>query len=190
MKSTRRILLILLHFFFVVSPTHAQTTDGITLLTLENKNFPLAEWKKNKFTAVVFLLADCPACQSYSLTLNKLSSQFSDCGVKFYGVFPGEYGSVEEDIQFRNDYRINFPLLRDPDKILVTRLHAKVSPEVFVLDAERRIIYRGRIDDWMYAVGKKRVKITSHDLKLALTAACMGNTIKNPLTQAIGCIIE
>ena len=170
--------------------TSAQNLFSTQLLTLDEKFFSSSEWEKNKLTVVVILLADCPACQSYSLTLNKLSSEFADRGVKFYGVFPGNYGSVAEDIEFSDIYKIRFPLLRDPNKNLVAVLHAKVAPEVFVFTSTGKSIYRGRIDDWMYAVGKKRIRIESQDLKNALTQWTSGKAISRPSTTPIGCIIE
>ncbi len=168
----------------------AQAVFNTQLETLDEKTFNLSDWKNNKFTVVLFLLADCPACQSYSLTLNNLTKQFSSCGVKFYGVFPGHYGTLQEDLEFKTNYKISFPLLRDPEKKISSLLHAKVAPEAFLIDRNGKVLYRGRIDDWMYAVGKKRIKINSNDLQNAISESCAGKDVSKPATQAIGCIIE
>lgn len=168
----------------------AQNLYDIQLQTLEQNNFRLDQWQKNKFTVVIFLLADCPACQSYTLTLNALSSKYKQSGVAFYGIFPGKYGTTKEDLEFKHTYKINFPLLLDPTKILVNKFQAKVAPQVFVLNQKGSVIYRGRIDDWMYAVGKKKMQITSHDLNNALNEAISNKAISKSVTTPIGCIIE
>ena len=184
------ISLIILISLGGIQNTIAQAIFNTQLETLDDKTFELSDWKNNKFTVVLFLLADCPACQSYSLTLNNLTKQFSSCGVKFYGVFPGHYGTLQEDLEFKTNYKISFPLLRDPEKKISSLLHAKVAPEAFLIDRNGKVLYRGRIDDWMYAVGKKRIKINSNDLQNAISESCAGKDVSKPATQAIGCIIE
>lgn len=184
------ISLIILISLGGIQNTIAQAIFNTQLETLDDKTFELSDWKNNKFTVVLFLLADCPACQSYSLTLNNLAKQFSSCGVKFYGVFPGHYGTTQEDMEFKKTYKISFPLLRDPEKKITSLLHAKVAPEAFLIDRNGKVLYRGRIDDWMYAVGKKRIKINSKDLQNAISESCEGKAVSKPATQAIGCIIE
>lgn len=184
------VSLVILLSFSGSQKTIAQSIFNTQLETLDAKPFKLSDWKNNKFTVVVFLLADCPASQSYSLTLNNFTKQFSNCGVKFYGVFPGHYGTLQEDLEFKTNYKISFQLLRDPEKKLTSLLNAKVAPEAFLIDRNGKVLYRGRIDDWMYAVGKKRIKINSNDLQNAISESCTGKIVSTPLTQAIGCIIE
>jgi len=164
--------------------------ESISLKNLSGELFSFRELKKNTATVIVFLLPDCPACQSYSTTLNKLNEQYQKDGVAFYGVFPGTYNTLEEMNEFKNTYHIKFPLLCDPDKKLVKTIAAKVTPEVFVLNHETNIVYRGRIDDWMYALGKKKPVITTHELADALHAVVHHQPAKVSQTTAIGCIIE
>jgi hypothetical protein len=92
--------------------------------------------------------------------------------------------------EFQNSYKINFPLLRDPEKILVRQLKATTVPQVFLLNKNGEVVYSGRIDDWMYALGKKRSVITRHDLKNAMDELLANKAITNPVTVPIGCIIE
>lgn len=143
-----------------------------------------------KHQVVVFLLADCPACQSYSKTLNELHREYMNKNVLFTGVFPGNFHTGEEIAAFRKNYRIGFPLLVDTDKRLTRQLGATVAPEVFVLDPAGQTVYSGRIDDWMYAVGKKRAVITKHELRAALQAILQGRNPDPVKTVPIGCIID
>ena len=164
--------------------------NGIELKDLENNQYPLSGLSANKVNVFVFLLPDCPACQSYSLTLNNLETRFSKAGIRFYGVFPGNYNSVSEMIDYKKQYRILFPLLRDPDKKLVSALNAKVAPEAFVCDDAGKILYHGRIDDWMIATGKKKPMITENNLADILAAIEKHRPVYSSSAAAIGCIIE
>ena len=162
----------------------------IRLTTIDQKIFSFDEIKKNTACVFIFMLPDCPACESYSLTLNQLQDKFKSYGIHFYGVFPGYFNTIAEMKAFRIRYRINFLLMTDPENQLVKSIGAKIAPEAFVVNNAGKIIYRGRIDDWMYAVGKKKPMVTTHELQDALNAVVQHQPIKNPQTKAIGCIIE
>ena len=92
--------------------------------------------------------------------------------------------------EFQDRYHINFLLLKDPENKLVKGLGAKVAPEAFVVNGAGQTIYRGRIDDWMYAVGKKKPVIGTHELMDALDAVVHHQQVKVKETNPIGCIIE
>ncbi|MCX6292336.1 MAG: redoxin domain-containing protein [Bacteroidetes bacterium] len=187
--------IIAILFFICVEMVSAQNAfeknySSIQLTTPDQKIFSLNEIKKNTASVFVFLLPDCPSCQSYSLTLNQLCDQFKPSGIQFYGVFPGHYNTSEEMNEFQSRYHIRFLLMTDPEKKLVKSLGAKVSPEVFVVDNHGKILYRGRIDDWMYGIGKKKISVNTHEFQDALNAIVHHQPIKVPETKAIGCIIE
>jgi thiol-disulfide isomerase/thioredoxin len=185
----KAILLSLITALIVISGI----TDGIFNLRLpdiENKFVSFSNFKNNKATVFVFLLTDCPASQSYTLTLNKLAKNYRNNNVLFVGVFPGKYASDKEIIEFKKIYKITFPLIKDPEMVLARKLNATIAPGCFVLDSKENIIYKGRIDDWMYAVGKKRQVITENNLDDALQALLKNIPVKKKETNPIGCILE
>jgi hypothetical protein len=67
---------------------------------------------------------------------------------------------------------------------------AEVTPEAVVLDRKSVVRYRGRIDDLYAALGKKRARVTRHDLRDALDSIAAGKRVKQKETKAIGCLIE
>lgn len=182
--------LLILSFGNISAQVFEKNYSSIHLHTLDRKIFSCAEIIKNRASVFVFLLPDCPACESYSLTLNQLSEKYRSSGIIFYGVFAGNYNTSEEMKTYQSNYHIRFMLLTDPEKELVKSLGAKITPEVFVVSETGHTLYRGRIDDWMYAVGKKKPAITSHELGNALNAIENNRQIKVSETRAIGCIIE
>jgi peroxiredoxin len=184
------VLLLLLCAVNISAQNLNAELHSIQLKTIDEKAFSFDAIKKNTSSVFIFLFADCPACQSYSLTLNQLSKKFETSGIGFYGVFPGDYNTIQEMKEYQSRYHINFPLLTDPQSKLVKTFGAKVVPEAFVLNNDGKILYRGRIDDWMYAVGKKKPSITKHELQDALNAVSNHQSVKVTETKAIGCIIE
>ena len=189
MKNKIALLLFVSIIIFLYSMKDSGIFE-LKLKSLSNENYALNNLEYNKWSVIVFLLPDCPACESYSSTLNSLRTKYKNSGIEFYGVFPGIYNSIAEMKDFQKNYKINFPLLVDPEYNLVKTLNAKIVPTAFLIDNTGNILYQGRIDDWMYALGKKRVVITTHELNDALKAVTTDKPITITETKAIGCIIE
>src|SRR2546426_732692 len=82
-----------------------------------------------------------------------------------------------------------FPLLKDGDGRVADGFGATRTPEVFLLDAERRIRYRGRIDD-QDLVGLPRARPSRRDLAIAVEELQAGKPVSVPETQAAGCFID
>ena len=148
-------------------------------------------YETRKFTAsvFVFLLPDCPACENYALTLNTLSLKFKANGIQFYGVFP-PFVKAEEIKKYKNDYQVKFPLLVDNNKELLHAFDAHIAPEAFIVSETTWLLYRGRIDDWFYAVGKKKLVISKHELEDALNDIVAHKKVAVSKTQPVGCIID
>ncbi|MES1161361.1 MAG: alkyl hydroperoxide reductase, partial [Bacteroidota bacterium] len=85
---------------------------------------------------------------------------------------------------------IRFPLVKDTSFGLVRQLAARVTPEVFLMDAERKICYHGSIDNWIAALGKQRSKATEHYLEDAIRQYLQKSPILVKATKPIGCFIN
>jgi hypothetical protein len=69
-------------------------------------------------------------------------------------------------------------------------MQATITPEVFVMNQKKEIVYSGRIDNWAYELGKKRTVITEHDLANVLENLNKGIVVKPYQTKAVGCFIN
>jgi peroxiredoxin len=159
------------------------------LKTTDGKVFRMYETRKYTASVFVFLLPDCPACENYTSTLNAMSDKYKSKGIQFYGVFPQFIEAGEID-KFAKTYHIRFPMLMDYNKELLNAFDAHVAPSAYVISETTLLLYRGRIDDWMYAVGKKRTVITHHELQDALDAIVEHKPVKVDQTQPVGCLID
>src|SRR2546421_2209659 len=91
-----RKAVLLLGLCFIFIKIYSQDISSVSLQTLDGKPAAITDIKKNKATVIVFLLADCPACQNYALTLNKMNEKYKADNIEFYGVFPGNYSKPQE----------------------------------------------------------------------------------------------
>jgi hypothetical protein len=59
-----------------------------------------------------------------------------------------------------------------------------------VTDRAEELIYSGRIDDWAWDIGQKKLQAEHHDLEEALEAISKNDFRKRKSKLAIGCVIE
>ena len=146
--------------------------------------------KNNKASAFVFLAPDCPLSQNYTLTLNRLHSQFANEGVGFYGVVESSTYNRKEINDFITQYRIDLPIALDPHAALAQFFGAMVTPEVFVVNSEGTTIYQGAIDNATPEFGQHRTVITEHYLLDALNDFLRTGKVSFRATKPVGCFIE
>jgi len=189
MKKSLLLLCLMPALCFAQKKLSAEEIISAVLKKPDGKIFRMYETQKFAASVFVFLLPDCPACENYTLTLNALSKKYEADGIRFFGVFPAfvKAGEVEK---FGKDYKLNFPLLIDANKELLKAFDAHVAPSAFVISENTILLYRGRIDDWMYAVGKKRTVITHHELDDALSSVSRHVKVAVDKTQPVGCLID
>lgn len=162
----------------------------LSILIIGLSGFTKKATSENKTTTVyIFLSETCPICQSYTLTLKELYKKYNS-KVEFIGVFPNYYADLDSIASFKEKYAIPFELITDKDAKLTKHFKANITPEVFVENAEGKLLYSGRIDDSFYAIGKRRNVITSTELSDALIQIGAGMAVAVPKIQAVGCIIS
>ena len=139
--------------------------------------------------AVVFITVDCPIANSYAPAIRDLAREFEPRGVDFFLVHVDpdvdESRAREHAVEFGHEV----PVLLDPEHVLVEQLGVRITPEVALLDAGGELVYLGRIDNGYAALGKKRPRATSEDLRLAIEALLAGRSVPVARTEAVGCLI-
>ncbi len=148
----------------------------------------LDEARDRKVVVLAFLGIECPLAETYAPRLAELARDLGKRGVTFFGIDANQQDGPVAIGRFAEKHGLPFPILKDVGNGLADRLGAERTPEVFVLDASRAIVYRGRIDD-QYAIGIHRSSSTRHDLVNALDAVLGGRPVATPRTDAVGCLI-
>ena len=151
---------------------------------------PEKEPVKETYTVYIFLSETCPISQFYTLALKELHFEFSGGQFAFVGIFPNAATTPETIAGFGKKYDLPFSLKPDPEQQITAALKATITPEVIIKDeAAGTIVYKGRIDDAYFRVGKRRPKVNERDLKNALTQLKNGLPVSKPETAAVGCYI-
>jgi peroxiredoxin len=141
-------------------------------------------------TVYIFLSETCPISQFYTLTLKELYREFATKDLQFTGIFPNTASTPQSIAEFKNTYNLPFPLQTDPGQHLTKTLKATITPEVVVKnETTGAIVYKGRIDDSYFRVGKRRSVSREHDLENALTELKNNRPVSKPEAPAVGCYI-
>jgi hypothetical protein len=140
-------------------------------------------------TVLVFTTTDCPISNRYAPEIQRLAEQFSG-RVRFTLVYPVPSDTDAMIREHGKKFGFAIAWQRDDRQTLVTQTGVTVTPEVAVIDAAGRQLYRGRIDDRYIAFGKDRPQPTVRDLERSLEAIVAGKPVPVAQTQAIGCFIS
>ncbi len=168
--------------------TIGQQMPEFRLRDTNGKTRTLEQYAEKKAMVVVFIGTRCPIANGYAAPLSELAESYRRRGVQFLAVNanPGELKGAH---QHARAYRYSFPVLKDDRQVLARGLAARITPEAFVLDEQRIVRYRGRIDNAYASRTEKRNFVTTKDLQSALDAVLAGREVKNPVTRPFGCTI-
>lgn len=165
-----------------------------TLQNVSNEKTTLVQVIENKPFVFIFFATDCPICQRYVPILRGMADSLSD--IKFILVF-SKWETMEAIKTFALDYTLgdnqpnhNITILHDTENKLIKKLKAMTTPEAFFYAKNHKLLYRGAIDNWFYALGRNRPQATEHYLKNAINQYLNNDTITISNTKAIGCLIE
>jgi peroxiredoxin len=157
---------------------------------VDGKKYSLSSFDDKRIIALVFIANRCPTARVYTDRLKTIQNDYAQKGVQLIGVnSDNQYffslESLNNMIEVAEERHFNFPYLKDEDQSLAKKYGALVTLHAFVLDKERRLRYRGRIDD-----SRNPTSVTTNDLRNALDDLLESRTVKVPETRPFACAIE
>jgi peroxiredoxin len=159
-----------------------------SLKDTQGKPVSLAMFKDRKAVVVVFTGTECPINNSYMPRLAELHQEYAPRGVQFLAVNANRQDDPRRVAEHARKNGVPFPVLKDEGNRVADQFAARRTPEAFVLDAERKVRYQGRIDD-QFGVGYRRPKPTRRDLAAAIDEVLAGKEVSRPTTPVAGCRI-
>jgi hypothetical protein len=138
---------------------------------------------------LVFVTTDCPIANGYAPAIQSIAADYADRPVRLFLVHvdPGVTRAVATD--HARSFGYELPILLDPTHALVQATGATITPEAVVVTRSGGMVYRGRIDDWYAALGRKRRFATTHELRDAIDAVLAGEPVPVERTTAVGCFV-
>jgi len=148
----------------------------------------LDDFGQPKAFVIVFTTTGCPLVQRYLPRLKELAAAGRERGAQFLAVNVGPDDSIKEVAYQALEHGVDFPFVKDFDGQCARALGVSRTPQVVVLDAERKIRYRGRIDN-QYRLGGVKPSVDREDLKEAIEDVLAGRKVRVKETAVDGCAI-
>jgi len=141
---------------------------------------------------VVFMCNHCPYVKHVSAGLAKLTREYQAKGVAVVGINSNDAAGYPDDSPERmgeeaTKMGYTFPYLYDEAQAVAKAYRAACTPDFFVFDKSRRLVYRGQMDDSRPGNGKP---VTGGDLRAALDATLAGKPVSADQKPSIGCNIK
>lgn len=137
---------------------------------------------------LTFTTVDCPLVRRYMPRLGDLAKQYREHNVAFLAVNVGAGDTIRAMAAQAVDLDSPLMFVKDVELMVARAVGATRTPEVVVLDAERALRYRGRIDD-QFRIGGARPNASRNDLELAIDDILAGRPVAVAETLVDGCII-
>src|SRR5581483_3751131 len=152
-----------------------ETTDG--------KSVSLNDFKDKDVLVVCITCNHCPVAQAYENRIVQFAKKYAgpDGKVGFVAINVNNIAQDKMDKmkEHAKQQGFNFPYAYDPSQQIGRELGAARTPEFYVFNKERKLVYTGAMDDNMNAN-----KVTKHYLTDAVDAALKGETPKVQTTAA------
>lgn len=172
----------------VLSPGDA-APEWSDLEGVDGKRHSSAELADKDILVVVFTCNSCPVATDYEDRILAFAKKYTGEGKKV-GLVAINVNKVAEDrlpkLKERAESRgFNFPYLSDETQKIGKQFGAAFTPEFFVLDKQRRVVFMGGMDD-----SSNPDTVTKHYLEDAVQAALAGKQPEVAEAPAIGCRIR
>ncbi len=161
---------------------------NFTLGDYRGKQVSLRDYANVKVLVVAFLGTECPIVKLYAPRLQKLADRYAIDQVQVVGIDSNQQDSLAELAHFARRHAIQFPLLKDPGNRIADQFGAERTPELFVLDSQRVVQYRGRLDD-QYTYEIQRPQVQQDYVTAAIDQLLAGQAVEVARTEPVGCHI-
>ena len=158
---------------------------------VDSKTYSLETFSDKNVLVIIFMCNHCPYVKAVLQRLIALQAETAHKGVQLIGInsndvdrYPDD--SMENMQKITKEKGINFPYLLDVSQEMAKTYDAVCTPDIYVYGKERKLLYRGRIDDnWEH-----EEKVTQRNLKEALDCIVAGKEVPREQISSIGCSIK
>ena len=156
------------------------------------KSVSLADFKDKPALLVIFMCNHCPYVKHIRAGLAQLAGDYLPRGVAIVGINSNDVASHPEDSPAKMAEEVKlagygFPYLYDASQAVAKTYHAACTPDIYLFDRSRRLVYRGQFDDSRPGNG---IPVTGKDLRAALDAVLAGKAPSTFQAPSIGCNIK
>ena len=156
------------------------------------KTFTLASFKDKPALVVIFMCNHCPYVKHFRAGLAQLAHDYAARGGGIVGINSNDAKNYPDDSPAKMAEETKsagypFPYLIDETQAVAKAYHAACTPDIFLFDRGRRLVYRGQFDASRPGNG---IPVTGKDLRAALDAVLAGKPPTLLQSPSLGCNIK
>jgi peroxiredoxin len=145
-----------------------------------------------KGVLVFFICPHCPYVRHIRAELARAASDFQQRGVAVVAINSNDVTQFPEDgpegmRQEAKEVGYTFPYLYDDTQEVAAAFRAACTPDLFLFNEQRRLVYRGQFDD---SRPKNDIPVTGRDLRNAVDLMLSGQPIPADQRPSVGCNIK
>ena len=152
----------------------------------------LSDYDDKPVVLVMFISNHCPYVKHVAAELGRLGSEYGPQGVGIVAIGSNDIENYPDDapvhmVEFAAANGFTFPYVQDETQSVAQAYRAACTPDFYVFDTERELVYRGQLDG---ARPSNDVPVDGRDLRAALDAALDGRPAPDPQVPSMGCNIK
>jgi len=168
------------------------TAPDFKLPDTNGSTVSLADFKDKPALLVLFICNHCPYVKHIRAGLARLARDYLPRGVAIVGINSNDVANYPDDSPARMKEEVKsagylFPYLYDETQAVAKAYRAACTPDIYLFDEGRKLVYRGQMDDSRPGNG---IPVTGKDLRAALDAALAGKPISSNQKASMGCNIK
>jgi len=154
------------------------------LPAIDGKDYSLDSFKDKDVLVLVVTCNECPVAQDYQERIIAFATKYtgdkSKVGFLAVNVNPGDDESLAKMKEHAKKNKFNFLYARDESQELGRKLGASRTPECFVFNKDRKLVYTGALDD-------SQTEPKVNYLEAAVEATLKGAKVEKAETRVRGC---
>ena len=159
---------------------------------VSGETFSLDSFRGKKALLVMFICRHCPYVKHVQGELARIGRDYQDKDVAVVAVSSNDAAEYPDDApeslkEQAAEQGFVFPYLYDEDQAAAKAYTAACTPDFFLFDRERRLVYRGQLDD---SRPKSETPVTGRDLRAALDAVLNDQPVDENQRASLGCNIK
>ena len=168
------------------------TAPDFKLPDTDGKTVSLADFKDKAALLVLFICNHCPYVKHIRTGLVDLARDYQSRSVAIVGINSNDVANYPDDspVRMKEEVRTapyTFPYLYDESQAVAKAYRAACTPDLYLFDKKRKLVYRGQFDGSRPGNG---IPLTGKDLRTALDALLAGKPVSPNQKASIGCNIK
>jgi peroxiredoxin len=168
------------------------SAPDFSLPDTEGKAVSLADFEQAPALLVVFICNHCPFVKHILNQFVELVKEYQAKDLAVVAINSNDVTSFPEDrpemmAKVARQQGFTFAYLYDETQKVARAYHAACTPDFFLFDRQRKLVYRGQMDD---SRPGNNVPVTGNDLRAALDAVLGAKPVSRQQKPSMGCNIK